>query len=90
MSQENVEIVGRGFESYFATGELPWNVFDQEIEIHDHDTPEQGAYRGHAGYARWLEDWGAAWAERTIETEKFIDCGDSVAVFISHAGRRAR
>jgi ketosteroid isomerase-like protein len=83
MSQENVEIVRRGFESYFATGELPWDVFDEEIEIYDHDTPDQGVYHGHAGYARWLEDWGAAWAEWAIEIDEFIDSGDSVAAFIS-------
>jgi hypothetical protein len=44
-----------------ATGEPPWDLFDQEVEVYDHDAPDQGEYRGHEGVTRWLEDWGAAW-----------------------------
>ena len=82
MSQENVEFIQRGFEQYFATGEPPWDVYDEGVEVYDHDTPDQGDYRGHEGVARWLEDWGAAWAEWSIDVEQFIDAGDSVVVFM--------
>lgn len=82
MSQENVELVRRGFERYAGTGEPPWDLFDRAVEVHDHDTPDQGDYRGHAGLARWLEDWGAAWAEWNIVPEDFLDAGDSVVIFI--------
>jgi ketosteroid isomerase-like protein len=82
MSRENVAIVQRGLEYYLATGEPPWELFDEEVEVFDHDTPDQGAYRGHAGWRRWLEDWGAAWAEWSIEPEELIEAGDSVVVFI--------
>jgi uncharacterized protein len=81
MSQANVEIVRRGTEQFMATGEPPWEMIDEGVEVYDHDTPDQGDYRGHAGYARWLEDWGAAWAEWSIEPEEFLDAGDSVVVF---------
>jgi ketosteroid isomerase-like protein len=81
MSKANVEIVRRGTEQFMATGEPPWEMIDEGVEVYDHDTPDQGDYRGHAGYARWLEDWGAAWAEWSIEPEEFIDAGDSVIVF---------
>jgi ketosteroid isomerase-like protein len=82
MSQENVEVVRRGWERYLATGEPPWDLFDESVEVHDHDTPDQGDYRGHEGFARWLEDWGAAWADWSINAEEFIDAGDSVVIFI--------
>src|SRR5438067_10813507 len=82
MSQENVEIVQRGLGLYFATGEPPWELFDKEVEVHDHDTPDQGEYRGHEGVRRWLAEWGDAWAEWNIEPEEFIDGGVSVVVFI--------
>jgi ketosteroid isomerase-like protein len=82
MSHENVEIVRRGLGLYFATGEPPWELFDEGVEVYDHDTPDQGEYRGHDGVRRWLEDWGAAWAEWNIEPEEFIDGGVSVVVFI--------
>ena len=54
----------------------------ESVEVHDHDTPDQGDYRGHEGIARWLEDWGDAWAEWSIEADEFIDAGDSVVVLI--------
>ena len=82
MSQENVEFIQRGFEEYFATGEPPWDVYDEGVEVFDHDTPDQGAYIGHAGLRRWLEDWGAAWAEWSIDVEQLIDAGDAVVAFI--------
>jgi ketosteroid isomerase-like protein len=82
VSQENVEIVQRGLGLYFATGEPPWELFDEGVEVYDHDTLDQGVYRGHAGFRRWLEDWGAAWAAWSVEPEEFIDAADSVVVFI--------
>src|SRR6478609_5885753 len=81
MSEANVEIVRRGTEQFMATGEPPWEMIDEGVEVYDHDAPDQGDYRGHAGYARWLEDWGAAWAEWTMEIERYIDAGDSVVTF---------
>jgi ketosteroid isomerase-like protein len=83
MSQENVEVVQRMLAEYFATGEPPRPLwFADELEVFDHDTPDQGAYHGYEGALRWLEDWGAAWADWSIEPEEFIDAGDSVAVLI--------
>jgi ketosteroid isomerase-like protein len=82
MSRENVELVQRGVEHFMATGEPPWEMFDEGVEVHDHDTPDQGEYRGHAGFGRWLEEWGAAWAEWSIEPEEFIDAGDRIVAVI--------
>ena len=82
MSQENVDLIRRGLDRFMTTGEPQWDSFDESVEIYDHDTPDQGVYRGHAGVRRWLEDWGAAWATWSIEAEEFIDAGDSVVVFI--------
>jgi ketosteroid isomerase-like protein len=76
----------RFYERWLTTGELPWDMLDEEIEVHDHDTPDQGAYQGHAGVERWLRDWGDAWAEYSFEPEEFIDAGDAViAVIRMHA-----
>jgi ketosteroid isomerase-like protein len=72
----------RFYARFLPTGELPSDMLDERIEIHDHDAPDQGAYRGHAGVERWLRDWGEAWAEWSIETEEFIDAGDAVIVVI--------
>ena len=82
MSRENVEVVQRGLEHFSATGEVLWDLVDPEIEVHDHDSPDQGSYRGHAGFTRWLEDWGAAWADWSVEPQEFIDAGESVVVVL--------
>src|SRR5919201_3284636 len=82
MSKENVELAQRVLGHLVATGEVLWDAADPEIEVHDHDTPDQGDYVGHEDLTRWLEEWGAAWAEWSIEPEEFIDAGDSVVVLI--------
>jgi ketosteroid isomerase-like protein len=82
MSQANVDVIQRGFEHFMATGEPHWEAFDEEVEIQDHDTMDQGEYRGHAGLVRWLEDWAAAWSEFSMEPEEFLDVGEHVVMFV--------
>jgi ketosteroid isomerase-like protein len=80
MSEQNVQIVRRGLEHFLATGELYWETTSEQVEIHDHDIPERREYRGRDGVARWLEDWGSAWAEWSFEPQEFIDAGEQVVV----------
>jgi ketosteroid isomerase-like protein len=82
LSAENLEVVRRSLETFSETGEILWATLDEEIEITDHDIPDQNGYRGHEGFARWLEDWGAAWADYTIEPKEFIDTGEHVVVVL--------
>jgi ketosteroid isomerase-like protein len=82
MSAENVALVKRSLETLVETGEIDWTTVDEDIEIIDHDIPDQAGYRGHAGLAQWLEDWGSAWADYTIEPKDFIDAGNHVVVVI--------
>jgi uncharacterized protein len=89
MSEENVEIVRRGLEHFLATGELDWGSTSDEMEIHDHDIPDRGEYRGRAGVRSWLEDWGAAWAEWSFEPQEFIDAGERVVV-VAHVIAKGR
>jgi ketosteroid isomerase-like protein len=90
MSKENVELVRAGLERFVATGEVFWESLDEELRVHDHDIPERGDYRGHAGFGRWLEEWADAWAEYSLEPEEFIDAGDTVvAVFRLRAKGRS-
>jgi ketosteroid isomerase-like protein len=72
----------RFYERFLSTGELPFDMVDESIEVHDHDTPDQGAYQGHAGVGRWLQDWSQAWADWNFQPEEFIDAGDAVIVVI--------
>jgi len=88
MSQANVEIVRRALEGFVA-GEILWETLDQEVEVHDHDILDAGQYRGHSGFARWLEDWGAGLPVISLELQEFIDAGEAVvAVFLLKARAR--
>jgi ketosteroid isomerase-like protein len=82
MSQQNVEVIQRGFEHFMATGEPHWQAFHEEVEVHDHDTMDQGEYRGHSGLGRWLEDWSGAWSEFSMQPEEFLDVGEHVVMFV--------
>ena len=88
MSQRNVEFVRRALESVRA-GKPDLDTIDEEVEIHDHDIPERGEYRGREGVTRWLEEWGAAWAEWSFQPEELVDAGDRVvAIFRMRAKGR--
>src|ERR1700730_11553084 len=89
MSRENVEVIERGFEHFMATGEPHWEAFHEDVEVHDHDTMDQGEYRGHAGLGRWLEDWAAAWSEFNMEPEEFLDVGEHVVMFVRMKANRS-
>jgi ketosteroid isomerase-like protein len=88
MSQEDVELVRRGFEGFVA-GEILWDTLDEEIEVHDHDILDAGEYRGHSGFTLWLEDWGAGLPVISLELQELIDAGDTVvALFLLKARGR--
>ena len=89
MSKENVALAKRFWERFLTTGEVPWDSVHEDGEVHDHDTPDQGVYRGHAGVARWLQDWGDAWSEWSVEPEQFIDAGDCVVVVVRMTAKGA-
>ena len=82
MSRASVAVVKRFYEHLLTTGELPWDVVDDKVEVHDHDTPDQGGYQGRAGVERWLQDWSDAWTDWNIEPEEFIDAGNAVIVVV--------
>src|SRR5271166_1005988 len=78
MSQENVEIVQDLLEQFIATGKPTRDTLDQEIVAYDHDVMDAGEFKGHTGFAQWLENWGAAWADYTMTPEEFLDAGENV------------
>jgi ketosteroid isomerase-like protein len=92
MSEQNVDLVRRGFEHFVATGEPAWDTLHEQVEVRDHDIMDGREYRGHADVRRWLfEDWASAWSDYTAEPEEFIDVDDEhvIAVFRIKATGRA-
>jgi len=82
VSQANVALMKRFYERFLTTGEIPWDMVDERVEVHDHDTPDQGAYLGRGGVERWLQDWSEAWSNWEFEPEEFLDAGNAVIVVI--------
>ena len=71
-----------------ARGEVNWELIDPEIVIVDHDIPDAGDYRGHAGLTKWLfDDWGSAWESYSIEPGEYVDAGDAVMITFTVVAR---
>jgi ketosteroid isomerase-like protein len=79
MSQENVEIARRTWE-HVLLADNSSEVVGAAFEVHDHDLPDAGVYRGPEGVARWGDAWAEAWDDWKFETEEYIDVGDRVVV----------
>src|SRR5215207_2311318 len=82
MSQENVERVQRSIDHFARTGEPLFDVTHEDVEVHDHDIPDAGVYRGFDGLLRWLADWSGAWGDFTMTPERWIDAGDKVVLIL--------
>ena len=81
MSQGNVEVVRRSYEALARNDiEGALEAIDPQIEIHDHDLPDAGEYRGIDGLFRWQADWEASWESWRWEPEEFLAAGDRVVV----------
>ena len=81
MSQENVEVVRRGF---MAAMEEDWETalgtLDPDIEVHDFDIPDAGLYRGPDGFLAWLRGWGEGWDSWRLEDIEFRASGDDQVI----------
>jgi uncharacterized protein len=87
MSEQNVELVRDALGRFVATGEVFREILDEDVVIEDHDIPDTRDYRGHAGFIRWMTDWGEPWAEWSLEPQEFIDAGDRVVVVLRMKAR---
>jgi ketosteroid isomerase-like protein len=80
VSQENVAVVRKGYES-LARGDLGATArfWAPEIEWHTNsDVPFEGIYRGVDEVRRAIEDWVGTFDEFTTVVEELIDTGEQV------------
>ena len=87
MSQENVEVVRRGYEHYQRTGEPDYSVLDPEI-VYDvsRRTFDPGVHHGHDGVRKAMSRFAEQWKTMQIEPQDFVDGGDDVIVSIRLVG----
>jgi ketosteroid isomerase-like protein len=88
MSEENVDIVRRGYEHWSRTGELLWELIDPEVEVHDPPIgPDSKVRHGHEGLRASFASVEESFDDLGFETEEIYDAGDDVVVFVRMHGR---
>ena len=96
MSQENVELVRRGFELFNEGGPeamISAGIWSSEIvwDVTPSGIPGLGTYRGHEELKRFFEEWFSAFPfdEWEVEVEEVIDAGDRIISISRQHGRGA-
>ena len=95
MSEENVEIVRKMFESFRTrdwAGALE-PVDPDEIEMDVTRSPIEGLsgiYRGREELAFFWGQWLEAWGGQQIEEPELIDAGDKIILWVTHHKFRGR
>ena len=75
MSQENVEVLRRGYEALDRGDADAWlEAFHPDVEAQ--------VLRGREGVGRIFALLRDTWADWRIEPERFLDAGDRVVVFV--------
>jgi ketosteroid isomerase-like protein len=90
MSQENVEMVRRGYERFATTRQFVADIASPEF-VWDmsnfHGWPEQQAYEGAEGAQSFLDNWIGAWDDWELEVDALHDAGDKVVALVRQHGR---
>jgi ketosteroid isomerase-like protein len=89
MSQENVELVQRGYERLATTGQFVTNATPDFVwdMSNFHGWPEQKLYEGIEGAQTFQDEWTAAWDDWELDVEALHDAGDKVVVVARQRGR---
>ena len=82
MSEENVEIVQRGYETFSRTGELDPDDWDPDAVLDNSNAifADPGVYRGFDRIREFFIDQGKMWKSQRYEPDEFIPVGDDQVV----------
>jgi ketosteroid isomerase-like protein len=89
MSQENVEIVRRGYQLWESRewSAIP-EVFDPNVEIDlSRNIFNPDVYQGHAGVERYVRVVEEVWDDFKVVPAEFIDAGDNVVTAVTVRGK---
>jgi ketosteroid isomerase-like protein len=92
MSEENVEIVRRGWEGFKAGwergetgGGFESGAFAPDVEwMPPKDFPGRSVYRGREGFDEFMRTWTEDFEDFELNLEKLIDVGDDRVVGLYH------
>jgi len=90
MSQENVEVVRRGYRQLNRRDVEAWlEAFHANAEMYDvAGGPEAPARQGYDALREWVKTMDEIWADGRHVPEQFIDAGDFVVVALRVRARR--
>ena len=86
MSQENVEIIRRGYKHWATTGEFLGSA-DLVWDVSKLGWPDQQIYLGREGANQFSAEWADAWDGWELEVEDYIDAGERVVVIVTQRAR---
>jgi ketosteroid isomerase-like protein len=91
MSQENLDLLRRGFEYVVRTGELSPDTVQPDL-VWDTTTFSSAGLNlrtcvGLAETNRWLAEWAGAFDDWSLDVEKVFDGGDQVVTFVRQRAR---
>ncbi len=86
MSDDNVEIIRRGYAHWKATGEIRAHP-DFVWDVSKLGWPDKQIYFGADGANEFHAEWAGAWDEWELEPEEYIDAGERVVVIVHQQGR---
>jgi ketosteroid isomerase-like protein len=90
MSQENVEIVRRAYETVNATGQPDYALFHPALIYHPRaDEPDPSAHVGRDAFERLLDGFLESFRELRFDVLELIDAGDRVIASTMIHGRGA-
>ena len=78
MSRENVEIVRGVLDHYNASGDLPWDMIDAEVEWNVGPPWVAGTRTGHDGVRAFFGQIAEAFDRFQLEVDRYVDAGDAV------------
>ena len=90
MSQENVEIVRRGYEAFNRGDREAWlATLDPNVELVFPflELEGQGPAHGHSGAAQLWDTWRTTFANASFEVDTIRDLGDTMFVALRVRGR---
>src|SRR5262245_52444323 len=87
MSEENVELVRRGYEHFARTGEVYESIYSADVEWHGAAGDPEEVFRGVEGVKRLTAEVQEQFEDFRSEPFEFLDSGDRVVVGLVHRGQ---
>ncbi|MEA2271697.1 MAG: uncharacterized protein QOI98_405 [Solirubrobacteraceae bacterium] len=92
MSEENIELLRRAWESFVNRDMAGVDYLHPEVEfvVGPETLPDGGVFRGREGFRELIVQWTGAWDDYRQEPHEFIDLGDDQAIVVARTTARSK